>query len=1449
MVGFKMKNPSPNTDFFFHFLIFSLPIIAVAFLGYIQIVHLSFLDEVTFSPSRQRSQLAAALPSLPSAGSWAAFPNSALRPVMAADPTPWHGSQTYIFDYSGGEFDAERNELIVWGGGHGDYSGNEVCTFALTTGTWTCTTRSVAPFAASNPGSAETQDTLSDGKPDARHTYSCLARVNIPGYDGFFCHGGSLWQGGYPVNGTWFFHRDTKTWEKLASRPLWGDSDYGATSLATFAAFDPVSKRVLVLARNRCMAFDFATKAWELKGSCDGGEYEKSAALDPERRILVVMGAGSIAPSNAVKIFDISTTPWTLIRSSVNGDQTPVLTRGVGLVFDPVGKRYIAHTGGQNLWAIDRDTWTVSILSGTGANPGPMYPASGNMGRFRYVPSTNGLVVVNSIDQNVFYYQLGGTSSPPPLSTDTTAPSVPTNLSATAVSSSQINLSWAASTDNVGIVGYRVYRSGTQIATVTSGTSYQNTGLTANTTYTYTVSAYDAAGNNSSQSSSASATTQGPTPDTQAPTVSFSAPANGTTVSGAVTVSANASDNIGVTGVQFKLDGANLGVEDTSSPYSVSWTTTNASNSSHTLTATARDQAGNQTTSISITVTVNNTVTQPPPSLSTLPVNTFYALRLPDRFHGISHTDKHVTLAYHAPTRKVYFNGGDYFFAAPDGNIGQSSYSQYTWSLDIAARFADPKNRNAGWTQEHGFCAALGEQMPKRPDYGGFASVPDQNILVYVPGEEVPSSNGNCPGETGTFANDPQYLRHHIMAFSPVTKLWRDLSANAAVDFRGSSDSDPWMSRYDETLRKIVRLEINRSNGTRIELLDMNPASPGYLTWKKTDVNTVIWAGGAGPHNVPWTFDPIRHVLYVGQRYAKQFAVVDYVNNTVTSLGSLPGDTGFQSDNTYLSFDWNARKLVYVERRNPGSNPLGGSDIAGRVWSYAVDTNGPWIEITHLPMVSLGGEPIPSTPYTTSYLPYGSDDSIPHATSLIYDPDNNVTLFFGTKSEGTLYYADQFMYVLRQNSGPTPQPPPPPPSPPSSDTQAPTISLTSPLSGASVSGTITVSVNASDNIGIAGVQFKLDGVNLGAEDTSAPYSISWNTTLASNASHTLTATARDQEGNQATSPSIAITVNNVPIALTCAPSSQSRQTNLPALFTAEGGTGVYIWSAPGGSPTSGIGASFSTTYITIGTYNVTTTSGTQNATCSVSVTKPPPSTDTDPPSAPTTLTAVVTSSSEISMSWRSSVDDVGVVGYKIYRNAIAIATSPSLHYVDSNLSPETSYTYTVTAYDLAGNTSSQSNSVTLTTLPSTEPPILPVIPLTPPPPIFQAPLYLSLRHPEVTILQRLLISRGLLLSGNDTGFYGPLTQEAVKKFQCQENIVCSGRPEDTGYGLVGTRTRERLNQISATSSTSSVQASPLLTETQRQALIQQLTEQIRQLQVQLLQLQLKLLQDQLNGRI
>jgi hypothetical protein len=194
---------------------------------------------------------------------------------------------------------------------------------------------------------------------------------------------------------------------------------------------------------------------------------------------------------------------------------------------------------------------------------------------------------------------------------DTRAPTAPASLTATPATGST-SLSWGAATDNVAVTSYRVYRSTTngftpgpsnRIATVKTGTMYSDNGL-ASGTYYYVVRAVDKAGNLGPASPQATATVTG---DTTAPAVSLTAPAAGASLANTVTVSANATDAVGVQSVQFKLDGLDLGAADTTSPYSLSWDTKTAADGPHALTAVARDAAGNATTSAAVGVEVHNT--------------------------------------------------------------------------------------------------------------------------------------------------------------------------------------------------------------------------------------------------------------------------------------------------------------------------------------------------------------------------------------------------------------------------------------------------------------------------------------------------------------------------------------------------------------------------------------------------------------------------------------------------------------------------------------------------------------------------------------------------------------------------------------------------------------------------------------------------------------------------
>lgn len=181
---------------------------------------------------------------------------------------------------------------------------------------------------------------------------------------------------------------------------------------------------------------------------------------------------------------------------------------------------------------------------------------------------------------------------------DTSPPSVPTGLIATAISSSQIDLSWTASADDIGVEGYNIYRDGVYLKSVTT-TSASDTGLSPDTQYCYTVSAYDGAGNESDQSSQACATTSSLT--STPPTASITNPSNGSTfteyVGDTISFQGSGTDSDGYI-VSYKWD---FGNGSTSTQQNPSHSYSSAG--TYTVTLTVTDDGGaTGTDSISVQV-------------------------------------------------------------------------------------------------------------------------------------------------------------------------------------------------------------------------------------------------------------------------------------------------------------------------------------------------------------------------------------------------------------------------------------------------------------------------------------------------------------------------------------------------------------------------------------------------------------------------------------------------------------------------------------------------------------------------------------------------------------------------------------------------------------------------------------------------------------------------------
>lgn len=179
-------------------------------------------------------------------------------------------------------------------------------------------------------------------------------------------------------------------------------------------------------------------------------------------------------------------------------------------------------------------------------------------------------------------------------------------------------------------------------------------------------------------------------PDTTPPAVALTAPAPGAVLSGEATVSAEASDAVAVTGVQFLLDGASLNAEDVQAPYRTAWNTAAAADGAHLLAAVARDAAGNRATSAPVTVSVKNASTaaclasSPQWRSTPFPVQaapftaTFTAVPAEARIDAIVGLSRGAASRYADLAAIVRFNNTGYIDARNGGAYGADSSIAYT---------------------------------------------------------------------------------------------------------------------------------------------------------------------------------------------------------------------------------------------------------------------------------------------------------------------------------------------------------------------------------------------------------------------------------------------------------------------------------------------------------------------------------------------------------------------------------------------------------------------------------------------------------------------------------------------------------------------------------------------------------------------------------------------------
>tara|TARA_R110002094_G_scaffold53566_1_gene64900 strand:+ start:594 stop:3431 length:2838 start_codon:yes stop_codon:yes gene_type:complete len=294
------------------------------------------------------------------------------------------GPGAIVGAWSGGAFDTKRNRLMVIGGGHEDYCGNEWLAFDLNEFRWKL---------LSGPSDLTDYDDTSgrtpDGNPASRHTYGGL--TYLPSTDKLLMHGGALCNpSGTPDNRWWLGDPADGGWSFGGGRNGW--------ILGYSSAYDSYSDQVFVFRRGPLYSYSMGSNSWtRLTTHGDIGKSNLSSDIDPKRRKFLLIGQGEML------VFDLASYERTSLE---NHNNHPVVAANApGLAYVKKMDRYVAWSGGQSVYLIHPETWEIQPIETSGANP-PMAAKNGTFGRFRYSPKSNGIILVNSVKDDVFFLAL-----------------------------------------------------------------------------------------------------------------------------------------------------------------------------------------------------------------------------------------------------------------------------------------------------------------------------------------------------------------------------------------------------------------------------------------------------------------------------------------------------------------------------------------------------------------------------------------------------------------------------------------------------------------------------------------------------------------------------------------------------------------------------------------------------------------------------------------------------------------------------------------------------------------------------------------------------------------------------------------------------------------------------------------------------------------------------------
>ncbi len=821
------------------------------------------------------------------------------------------------------------------------------------------------------------------------------------------------------------------------------------------------------------------------------------------------------------------------------------------------------------------------------------------------------------------------------------------------------------------------------------------------------------------------------TPGRTAPTVFVTTPIAGTTVTGTAVVAANGTDDTGIAGIQFKLDGSNLGSEVTSSPYTVSLSSSSTTNGTHALSAVVRDTDGNLVTSPSVSVTVFNDVTGPVVSSMTAtsvsqtsatitwttdePSDSQVEYGLTTSYGSSTTLDSTLTTS-HSVSLTGLIAGTTYNFRVKSSdtyaNLTTSSNATFTTTSTPAVfpgytyrRLIDITDAQVSSGPHTNFPVLISTTLASLKTTGNAGNVTDLqgDDIIFTDSDGVTQLAHEVEKYDPTTGQLIAWVR--VPSLAATSTLFMYYGNSAVTTFQGNVTSNGATGVWDPSFKAVYHFP----NGTTLTAADSTSnANNGTLVNGPTATTGII-GGGANLVETSTQYisvgDPANGSLDFG---TGSFTMSGWYKGTDTGGGDLV------NKNTSLgAVGYDLLIAGTTARIFDGSTTISSSmatGVADNAWHYVVgvvNRTGQVIQI-YTDGIQRGSNVSTAAVGTVSNsvsFSIGSRNS--GASNLLTGAIDEIHMANVVRSLGwiTTEYNNQNspsgFYTIGSETF--------------ADSTSPSVSVTAPADAATVSGaSVSVTATASDDVGVSGVQFKLDGSNLGAEDTSSPYAVIWDTTSATEGSHTLTAVARDAASNSTTSSTVTVTVDNTaPVRSAGSPSSSlsvnttstsislTTNENATCKYSTSSGTtygSMSVFGTTGGtshsSPVSGLtnGSSYS--------YYVKCSDGQANTnatdyTISFSV-----AADSTSPSVSVTAPADAATVSGASVSVTATAsDDVGVSGvqFKLDGSNLGAEDTSSPYAViwDTTSATEGSHTLTAVARDAASN-STTSSTVTVT---------------------------------------------------------------------------------------------------------------------------------------------------------